>query len=582
MNSGESITTMKRTRIISLLSAVGLTFSLVGSAVAAPDEQWIKTGPPNNEASWGILMAEDTGTQAPVAELISVKAENYVGEGGKVTAVKACKDFTEAECPRDQYQRYATPLNLCLSDKDANCVEEVIAKDASGAKLEVKFLRNFPEENKYDFVGDVAANLPDGGTTFLVDIPGAKHEGGTTYLASVVINGERDVNSPRFRTSYFNAQLFAVSLASGRFNMSTPGLDAAVYTSYRNSNRSGDLQCSIQCSSTERAVGYALPLTHTFGFKLRLSAEVNGWLNGRVSNVESSISKDSAGRQIVEVAGKPVIVPIIFGWASVATAPANLLAFYNSMDPKRAHSGNGFGKCLDPNRTSATPGPCNPIYWESTLRNPGKDLESLKEIALWLPVLQDKAVAAPTMWLISSLGQQFNNGCSAKTDRVSGIITTNATGYVSGPPEFNAADQTLDYKVIAAHNLPDGSEFKGTYDLTIDADFARCIYGFTQAPIGATVSIVSADGQSQVATVVVSQKDKWIHLGAYGFTFSSPTLKVKFTQAAEPVATPTPSASPTATKPVAAKKTVIVCMKGKTVKKVSGVNPKCPAGYKKK
>ena len=81
MNSGESITTMKRTRIISLLSAVGLTFSLVGSAVAAPDEQWIKTGPPNNEASWGILMAEDTGTQAPVAELISVKAENYVGEG---------------------------------------------------------------------------------------------------------------------------------------------------------------------------------------------------------------------------------------------------------------------------------------------------------------------------------------------------------------------------------------------------------------------------------------------------------------------------------------------------------------------
>ena len=131
-----------------------------------------------------------------------------------------------------------------------NIHEEVIAKDASGAKLEVKFLRNFPDENKYDFVGDGAANLPDGCTTFLVDIPGAKHEGGTTYLASVVINGERDVNNPKFRTSYFNAQLFAVSLASGRFNMSTPGLDAAVYTSYRNSNRSGDLQCSIQCSST--------------------------------------------------------------------------------------------------------------------------------------------------------------------------------------------------------------------------------------------------------------------------------------------------------------------------------------------
>jgi len=147
----------------------------------------------------------------------------------------------------------------------------------------------------------------------------------------------------------------------------------------------------------------------------------------------------------------------------------------------------------------------------------------------------------------------------------------------------------LDYKVIAAHNLPDNTEFKGTYDLTIDADFARCIYGFTKAPIGATVSIVSADGQSQVATVVVSQVDKWIHLGAYGFTFSSPTLKVKFTQVAEPVATPTPTPSATPTpapsataSPVIAKKTVIVCMKGKVVKKVIAVNPKCPAGYKKK
>ena len=576
---------MNRMRILSLLSIAGLALSLISTAVAAPDEQWVKTGPPNNEPSWGILMAEDTGTQAPIAELISVKAENYEGQGGKVVAVKACKDFTEAECPRDQFQRYTTPLNLCLSEKDGNCVEEVIAKDSSGAKLEVNFLRNFPEENKYDFVGEPLANLPDGGTTFLVDIPAAKHDGGTTYLASVVINGDREVKNPKFRTSYFNAQLFAVSLVKGNFMMSTPGLDASVYTEYRNTNRSGDLQCSIQCSSTEKAVGYALPLNFTFGFKLRLSAEVNGWLNGRVSNVESAISKDSAGRQIVEVTGKPVIVPVIFGWASNATAPANLLAFYNAMDPKRAHSGNGFGKCLDPNRTSTTPGPCNPIYWESTLRNPGKDLESLKEIALWLPVLKDKAVAAPTMWLISSLGQQFNNGCAATTDRVSGIVTTNATGYVSGPPEFNKDDQTLDYKVIAAHNLADGTEFKGTYDLTIDADFARCIYGFTKAPIGATVSIVSADGQSQVATVIVSQKDKWIHLGAYGFTFSSPTLKVKFTQAAEPVVTPTPtpSASPSAiVKPLVAKKTVIVCMKGKVVKKITAVNPKCPAGYKKK
>jgi hypothetical protein len=39
------------------------------------------------------------------------------------------------------------------------------------------------------------------------------------------------------------------------------------------------------------------------------------------------------------------------------------------------------------------------------------------------------------------------------------------------------------------------------------------------------------------------------------------------------VATPAPKA------PV---KKVITCVKGKTIKKVTGASPKCPAGYKKK
>jgi hypothetical protein len=71
---------------------------------------------------------------------------------------------------------------------------------------------------------------------------------------------------------------------------------------------------------------------------------------------------------------------------------------------------------------------------------------------------------------------------------------------------------------------------------------------------------------------------------AAGFTFSTPKIKVKLSQE---VAAPTPTASPSATpstvaKPVAAKKSSINCVKGKTTKKVTAVNPKCPTGYKKK
>jgi hypothetical protein len=49
-----------------------------------------------------------------------------------------------------------------------------------------------------------------------------------------------------------------------------------------------------------------------------------------------------------------------------------------------------------------------------------------------------------------------------------------------------------------------------------------------------------------------------------------------------PVPTPTPSATVVTTVKPAAKKTTIRCVKGKTSKKVTAVNPKCPAGYKKK
>lgn len=68
---------------------------------------------------------------------------------------------------------------------------------------------------------------------------------------------------------------------------------------------------------------------------------------------------------------------------------------------------------------------------------------------------------------------------------------------------------------------------------------------------------------------------------------STPTPTPSPTPVASATPTPTPSetvvaiAAPSA-KPTLAKKITITCLKGKTIKKVTAVNPKCPAGYKKK
>jgi hypothetical protein len=109
------------------------------------------------------------------------------------------------------------------------------------------------------------------------------------------------------------------------------------------------------------------------------------------------------------------------------------------------------------------------------------------------------------------------------------------------------------------------------------SDVARCIYGFSKAPVSAKVSVVSADGTPQVATTVFSEKDGWVYLTARNFEFSSPSVRVKLEQEAS---APAKTAETT---PVAAPmKTTITCVKAKMVKKVTAVSPKCPTGYKKK
>jgi hypothetical protein len=145
------------------------------------------------------------------------------------------------------------------------------------------------------------------------------------------------------------------------------------------------------------------------------------------------------------------------------------------------------------------------------------------------------------------------------------LVFTNASVFSSGAPAFNKSEGTLDYKVASPHTKPDGTLTSGTYDLVLNSTVARCLYGFSKAPIGATVSVLSNEGQAQVATTIINEKNGFFRMGAYGFGFSSPTIKMKITQTA-----------------TSGSKTTITCVKGKTSKKVTAVKPVCPAGFKKK
>jgi hypothetical protein len=159
-------------------------------------------------------------------------------------------------------------------------------------------------------------------------------------------------------------------------------------------------------------------------------------------------------------------------------------------------------------------------------------------------------------------------------------------------------EDSLIYDVAGAHEGYDGKVFKGSYDLVMSSEVARCLYNFSSAPIKATISVTSSTGEVQnVATELVNEKNGWLTLSAKNFTFSAPTIRIKLSQDA-PISPATPVAIAPAPKednqpvvanetkqPVAAKvlkpaaKKTITCKNGKLIKKVSGTNPKCPAGY---
>jgi hypothetical protein len=231
----------------------------------------------------------------------------------------------------------------------------------------------------------------------------------------------------------------------------------------------------------------------------------------------------------------------------------------------------------------------------------------MEQLKLWLPFVEDKATALLGTWSMRTLdgnelggaSQCFTNGEKG----ITGIVTTNATQYSGGPPVFNKNDEILEYKVAAPHYTPKKAEFFGTYDLLMRSDVARCVYGFSSAPIKASLSIVNNGESQKIATESLGEKNGWVFLSAGGFTFSDPTIRVKLTQDPPPQPTPTPTPTPTVTAtptptpspttvPASSgsgttkatqtsKKVSITCVKSGKIKKVTAINPKCPKGYKK-
>lgn len=562
--------------LIALVLPLGLLGGSVSVAADVPGEQFVIGNPPTNERYTGINLADDQFARNTYSSLEAFTA-NGTDRSSQMLTRTTCKKLGDSGCGNDKYFQYNAQLGMCSSSVISDCVTKVFAKNEAGEEIVGTFVEDFPGPGEFSYQGDPTLNLPTGTSTFIVDFPQIPHAGGSLYLVVVWLQGSRGFNQPKFEIENFNSGIFAVSKKNGRFSVTKP--ETIVRPDFRlggrqasqggfNMDQSESRRASCaQTSLTVCLTPWALPANVSFGYTLKLHEGIAGWLHGRISDAQADISSASDGDQLLTIQGKPTVVPGIYAWFPKDNYPTPLKTYYASVD-KNNENASGLGwPSLDGKINNGPDG----LPYSIMKENFGYDEGGFKEVLAWIASLSDKATYAQTVWTVHSMQSgQFAN-CVKGNKSLSGIVTTNSTMYIGNPPTFDQASQSLDYKVVSPHYLPNGEEFKGSYDLVIKSDVARCIYGFSNAPVSAKISILSADGSTQVATTTFNERNGWMHLVARGFTFSSPTVRVKLMQeGSKPVAAPIQ------------KKETIVCTKGKSTKKVTAIKPACPSGWKKK
>jgi hypothetical protein len=452
-------------------------------------------------------------------------------------------------------------------------------------EIKGQFIEVFPKKINTTYVSKSSERLPEASSGGLWKFIGLEHKGGSDYFVDAGLRGSRTVKQEQFTNTAFALSIIAASKAplgvhrSGsdpnspiddgsasvlqKFDEKTkrPFLGAVgIYPPYEGETldcvMSGDALCATR---------HAIPADVEFTATVRLSSSPSGWMHGRLDDptitIESISPKPAVRLAITGTTTRVPVIGISQTWQSL------------SKNLKEIYLKGGF------------PGTTYGCRWcsEDPLKNtlvgspPPSGVSSIQELKAWLPAVNDKASANINTWSIRTLSKSEMNGadsCFAKSNQINGVLMTNATTYSAGPPAFKSG--TLTYQVAAPHLMSDGSVMRGQYNLVIRSEVARCIYGFSSAPVNAEVSVVNSNGEAQVATVIVGEKGGWLYLKANNFEFSSPIIKVKLSQEVDPLATPSASAKPVI------KAVTITCIKGKTSKKVTAVKPKCPAGYKKK
>ena len=564
--------------LVVLATVLSPSFS---SAAGVIDEQYSINYGGDNRNKIGVFFEENVDTLRMPSLLYSYSWDKK----SPPNVISYCNRLNDPRCAQADFMKYYALMPPCKTASEVDCIESLYAVTPNApARIKGVFKEFIPETVENAYIPDPENGLPQGKNSGIWEIPNVKHGGGSTDFVAIVSRvgslkrvgsdwtsqppGSDPWGSGDFRAAIYPVNVIKDSRYKANVSSITKQSNGSMSMGINHPSQLPFDVCAIVGNGV-CALRQSFPAGIKFGMVIRFSKVINGWMHGRIDSPEIDYELTSYGTR-VDMKGLSTRVPVVSGWIEPSEFTAEQVKKYPALSASTAGM-TGY---------------------------PGASGEyAMEMLNIWSKALKDTAAANPTQWIFYNLPERdiaAASSCIKNSKTLAGFVTTNSTTYTATPPIYNEQTGTLDYKVASPHFLADGKVFQGKYNLYIDSKVARCIYKFSNAPISASVSITSSDGgQQNVATTVVNEDNGWLHLSATGFTFSSPTLKVKLTQDGS-IGTPTPqpSAKPSAATPapaasaapvaVAKKKSTITCVKGKTTKKVSAVSPKCPAGFKKK
>jgi hypothetical protein len=314
----------------------------------------------------------------------------------------------------------------------------------------------------------------------------------------------------------------------------------------------------------DQVIVQEFPANYEYRVRIKLAVfvkSISGWFFSRLSDPKFVREfRTAEGR--LEISGKPALVPI--GITNVLPKSATPSDFCSE-----------FTKFCETNQ----------VLFDRAVTFSDLERWDPKVLGQWESVPGGVRTAATlSVWRVdtSRLADAFSDESAESQKCIAdlygkgarvflGAVMSNASLYQSTPPAWDDTNKSFVFKVASPHLDERGQPNKGNYTLYIPTEMAKCRWGESSSSGKAEIQIVNAGGTTSVTTVAATTENGNLRFNIAGFGYSSPTIKIRMGKDIKaPVAEVTPK-----------KSVAIKCVKGKTVKKVVGVKPVCPSGYKK-